>query len=156
MTDIYTKRVQSIPCWVNFPNPLSPTMWTHSFPVYLLSLWDPSKKRCQRAVPHLLRGAASRAAGRSSAAEPARCSPPWRTSQHLRAFFNKGLFLNVPGHLKGYAGHFLPVGLEEGSTQAKMFDVWCTVISFMCSVAFICWSMFCYQLWPWCGPGHWS
>lgn len=43
----------------------------------------------------------------------------------FQSFFNKGLLLNVSGHLKGDAGHFLPVGLEEGSTQPKclMCDV---------------------------------
>lgn len=53
------------------------------------------------------------------------CSPFWRKLQYPREFFNKGLLLNVSGHLKGYVGHFLPVGLEEGSTSPKclMCDV---------------------------------
>lgn len=53
------------------------------------------------------------------------CPPLWRKLQYPRALFNKGLLLNVSGHLKGYVECFLPVELEEGSTRPKclMCDV---------------------------------
>lgn len=75
---------------------------------------------------YLIRGAPSlcrKEKGGAAVPSPS-CSPLRRKLQYPRAFFNKGLFLNVSGHLKGYVGHFLPVGLEEGSTRP---NVWCVM-----------------------------
>lgn len=125
-TIVYNKIVQFVTLWVNFSNSISPTMRKHSFQGYFLPLlpFQEETSSCSSSTSSVEPGV--RAAGRSSAAAPSQLLFSLeKILQYLRAFFNKGLFLNVSGHLKGCVGHFLPVGLEEGSTRPKclMCDV---------------------------------